>query len=68
MTTKAHNLINEINSILNEDAYSKYKPKQLYMKLGVDGFAEYLEKGDIDLDEWIEIFEKSHSKEESEDE
>jgi hypothetical protein len=40
---QANNLIKEINSVINEDAYSRYTAKQLYQKLGKDGFLNYLE-------------------------
>jgi hypothetical protein len=39
---KANNLIESINNVLNEDAYSKFTLSQLYTKLGLNLFAKYL--------------------------
>jgi hypothetical protein len=38
---KANKVINSINFVLNEDAYSKFSTIQLYQKLGHDGFITY---------------------------
>jgi hypothetical protein len=40
---KSIEIINYIDSIINEDAYSRYKVEQIYQKLGHDGFMEYIE-------------------------